>query len=116
MLNFKIKLTGRQINPHELCYQCSKDGPNFLFGKFRIRHSRYEPHFTAERKLLSSQIHTNALFKNSYGTKKGTLIEIYTRLYKFLSIITKEIIFFVTVQQKKRMYIGICRSFMATIS
>ena len=34
-----------KINPHDLCYQCSKDGPDFLFGKSRIRDSRDEPYF-----------------------------------------------------------------------
>ena len=35
------------INSHELYYQCSKDGPDFLFGKLRIRDSRDETHFPA---------------------------------------------------------------------
>ena len=33
------------INPHDLCNQCSKYGPEFLFGKSRIRYSRDEPCF-----------------------------------------------------------------------
>ena len=44
------------INARDLCYQCSKDGPNFLFGKLRIRYSRKEPHLPTKIKLLSSQI------------------------------------------------------------
>ena len=32
------------INPCDLFYQCSKDGPDFLFGKFGIGDSRYEAH------------------------------------------------------------------------
>ena len=42
------------INPHELCYQCSKDGPDFLFGKLIIRDSRYEPCFTAKNIIIVS--------------------------------------------------------------
>ena len=33
------------INPHDLCYQCFKYGPYFLFGKLRIKDFRNEPHF-----------------------------------------------------------------------
>ena len=54
------------MNPHELCYQCFKDGPEFLFGKLRMKDSRYKPNFTAKRKLLSSQIQMNTLFNNNY--------------------------------------------------
>ena len=48
-INGKITSSGvidqETINPHGLCYQCSKDGLYFLFGKLRIRYSRDEPHF-----------------------------------------------------------------------
>ena len=37
------------INPHNLFYQCSKYSPEFLFGKLRIRGSRYEPCFPPKR-------------------------------------------------------------------
>ena len=57
-------------NPHDLCYQCSKDGPNFLFGTLSIRGSGDEPHFPAERKLLSCQIQINTLFNNNYERKR----------------------------------------------
>ena len=33
------------INTNDLCYQCSKDGPDFLFGKSSIRDSRDKPNF-----------------------------------------------------------------------
>ena len=42
----------KKINPHDLCYRCSKDGPDFLFGKLRVRGSIDEPRFLAEIKLL----------------------------------------------------------------
>ena len=36
------------INPRYLFYQCSKDGPNFLFGTLSTRDYRYKPHFLAK--------------------------------------------------------------------
>ena len=42
----------KKINPHDLCYQRSKDGPDFLFCKLRIRDSIDERHFPEEIKLL----------------------------------------------------------------
>ena len=39
-------------NHHDICHQCSKDGPDFLFGKLRVRGSIDEPRFLAEIKLL----------------------------------------------------------------
>ena len=42
-INGKITRCGviyqQTINPHGLCYQCSKDGPEFLLVKSRIRDS-----------------------------------------------------------------------------
>ena len=58
------------INSHDLCYQCSKYGPGFLFGKLGIRDSRDEPHFPAKIKLLSSQIKMNTLFQNNNENKR----------------------------------------------
>ena len=62
-----------------VCYQCSKDGPEVLFGKSRITDCRDEPCFYAKIKLLSCQIQMNMLFKN-IDEKKGNTIEIYTKL------------------------------------
>ena len=42
----------KTINKHDLCYQCSKDGPEFLFGNLSIGDSRGEPYFPA-KKLIS---------------------------------------------------------------
>ena len=58
------------INSCDLCYRFSKDGPDFSFGKLRIRDSRDEPHFPAKRKSLSCQIQMNTLFKNNDGIKR----------------------------------------------
>ena len=33
------------INTHDLCYQCSKHGPDCLLGKLRIQNFNDEPHF-----------------------------------------------------------------------
>ena len=33
------------INPHDLCYQCSKHGTYFLLGKWKIKDFNDEPHF-----------------------------------------------------------------------
>ena len=72
-INGKIPGSGvideQTINTNWLCYQCSKYGSDFLFGKFRIRNSRDKPYFPAKRKLLSCQIRISTLFKNSYGRK-----------------------------------------------
>ena len=42
------------INTHDLCYQCSKYGSEFLFYKLTIRSSRDEPHFMKKKKTLMS--------------------------------------------------------------
>ena len=36
------------INPHDLCYKCSKDTPESLFVKFRKRDFRDESYFPAK--------------------------------------------------------------------
>ena len=51
------------INPTGLCYQCSKHGPDCLFGKLSIKNFNDEPHFSNKKQLLSSQIQMNMLFK-----------------------------------------------------
>ena len=52
-INGKIPGNGvidqKKINPHDLCYQCSKYGPDFLFVKLIIRDSIDEPFFTAKK-------------------------------------------------------------------
>ena len=48
-MNGKIPRNGvidqKTKDPHGLCYQCSKYGPDVLFGKLRIGDYRDEPHF-----------------------------------------------------------------------
>ena len=52
-INGKIHGNGvidqKKINPRDLCHQCSKDGPDFLFGMLIIRDSIDEPCFTAKK-------------------------------------------------------------------
>ena len=83
-INGKIPGSGvvdpETINPHDLCYQCSKYGPNLLFVKLRIKDFNDEPHLTKIIKLLSSQIQMNTLFKNNYFKKEGDRIKLYTNL------------------------------------
>ena len=43
-------------NTHDFCYQCSKDGPEFLFINLIIWDCREEPHFLTKRNVLSCQI------------------------------------------------------------
>ena len=73
-INGKIPRNGvidkNTINPHDLYYQCSKDGPDFLFVKLGIRDCGYEPLFPEKIKLLSFQIKMNTLFKNNIGVKR----------------------------------------------
>ena len=71
------------INPHDLFYQCSKDGPEFLFGKLSIRGYRDDPYFTAKIKLFSCQIQMNRLFNNYYGRKRGRF---YRNIHKSVRI------------------------------
>ena len=40
------------INTHDLCYQCSKDVPDFLFGRFSNRYSRDEPHLQQNKIII----------------------------------------------------------------
>ena len=73
-VNWKIPsrgVTGQEtINHHDLCYQFSKDGSDFLFGRFGIMDSRDKTHFLAKTKLLSSQIQINMLVKNNDERKR----------------------------------------------
>ena len=62
------------IDTHYLFYQCSKHGPDFLFGKLRIKDFNDEPHFTKTIKLISSQIQMNTLFNNNDGKKEVDVI------------------------------------------
>ena len=57
------------INPHDLCYQCYKHGPDCLFSKLSIRGLNDEPHFPEKIILISSQIQINTLFKTNDGRK-----------------------------------------------
>ena len=51
------------IYPRDLCYQCSKQDPDFLFGKLRIKDFNDEPHFTERIKLISSKTQINTFLK-----------------------------------------------------
>ena len=53
-----------------MCYQCDKDGPEFLFGKLSIRDKRDEPYFPVKRKLLLGQIRINTFFKKKHERKR----------------------------------------------
>ena len=35
----------KMVKKHDFCYQCYKDGPDFLFDKLRIIYKRYEPFY-----------------------------------------------------------------------
>ena len=58
------------INPHDLCYQCYKHGPDCLFGKLSIKDFNDEAHFTNTFVLILSQIQMNMLFKTKYERKR----------------------------------------------
>ena len=54
------------INNSDLCYHYYKRGPDFLWGKLRIKDLYAEPHFPERIELISSQIQMNTLFKTNY--------------------------------------------------
>ena len=54
----------KKINPHDLCYQFSKDVPDFYFANWGLGIIEMNV-FTAEIILLSCQIKNNTLFKNN---------------------------------------------------
>ena len=60
----------KTINPHDLCYQCSKHYPEFLFRKLRIRDCKDKPCSPARRKLLSCKTKMKTIFKKQNGTIK----------------------------------------------
>ena len=83
LINGKIPRNGVKVqktNSHDLCYQISKYGPEFLFGNLKIRDCIDEPYFQAKRKLLSFQIKMKTMFMTKNGRKKGNNIQIYIRL------------------------------------
>ena len=65
LIIFFSPLILRELNDYNnISYTCiflHKDGQEFLFGKLRIRDSRYEPSFPAETRLISFQIKMNIL-------------------------------------------------------
>ena len=73
-MNGKISSSGvidqQTMNTHYLCYQCSKYGPDFLFGNLRIRDCKDEPCFPEKRKLLSCQMKMKTIFKKKMEQKK----------------------------------------------
>ena len=48
-INGKITSSGvinpETINPHDFFHECSKHGPDFVFGKLRIKAFSHEPYF-----------------------------------------------------------------------
>ena len=60
----------KYIYKHELCYQCSTDFPDFLFGNLRIQDIKYEL-FTAKK---SCEYIIKAMFKRDNGIKISNLI------------------------------------------
>ena len=68
------------MNPHDLCYHCSKHGINCLFGKFRIKDSNDEPHFPERTESISILIQMNSLFKTNGERKRMRCEKVYTRL------------------------------------
>ena len=83
-VNFKNEIKGNiprnsvihQKQYHDLCYHCSKDVPDFLFGKLRIGDCRYEQYFPEKRKLLSSQIKMHNFLRTMVKEKEGDNIRI----------------------------------------
>ena len=65
---------------HDLCYRCSKYGPDYLFGKLSIKYSNDTPHFPEIIKLISNQIEMNTLFKTNDEKKEVYVIKVYTSL------------------------------------
>ena len=53
-----------KINPHDLCYQFSKHGPDYLFRKLRIKDVNDKPHF-AENNIISNKIQMSMFFKTN---------------------------------------------------
>ena len=74
-INGKIPRSGvidkKMINTHDLCYQCCKDSPEYLFGNLSMRDCKYEAYFLVKRELISCKIKTKTMFKKNKGTKKG---------------------------------------------
>ena len=46
---------------HDLCYQCSVDGPELLYEKLRIKDRKYEPYF-----ILKIEYSSNNMFQTAY--------------------------------------------------
>ena len=56
------------MNNNEFCYQCSKYGPEFLFGNLKINDRIDEPYFPAiEKKLCEYKTKTRS---KEYNTTK----------------------------------------------
>ena len=65
----------RKIKPHDLCYQCSKHGPDCLFGNLRIKNFNYETPFPNKKQLLSSRIEMNMLLNTKDVRKEVYVIK-----------------------------------------
>ena len=89
------------LNTHELCYQYSKHGPYFLFGKLRIKYFNDEPHFPERIKSISSQIQMNKLFNDNEKIKRR-ICDIIMHKAKIITvdILQPNINFYVTFQPK----------------
>ena len=89
------------INTHDLCYRCSKHGPDGLFGKSRIRDFNYELNFTEIINLISSLIQINTLFKTKDKIKRRICDKIiHTAMIITVDIHKMNKKFSVTVQPK----------------
>ena len=96
-----------KINPHFFCYQCSKNGPDCLFSKLRIKDFNDEPHFTDKKQLISGQIKMNMLFKTKAVIKRRRRDRIIHKLWEIpVGIHEKNKKFTDTVQPKNACKLG----------
>ena len=89
----------------DLCYQSSKDCPDFLFDRLRIRGFRDEPCFPAKRKSSSCQIKLKTMIRNNNGRKLGkcdTNIQKSMRIPISVFHTNKKL--FVTIHPKTHLY------------
>ena len=89
-----------KINTNDLYYQCSKHGPDCLFGKLRIKDFNDGPHFHGRIKLLSYQIQMNTLFNTNVEKKRRYDKSIHKPMIIPVEIHQTKEKFSVTVQPK----------------
>ena len=85
-INGKIPSSGvidpEKISYHDLCYQCYKHGPDFLFGKFRIKYFNDEPRFPERIESISSEIKMNTVFRTIDERKRRRCDKIINKAIK----------------------------------